>query len=127
MLAFAAPCGSTFDRTIATPHRRSRHPCSCRMRISAKNKPASLCVVPNPDGRFPCARHGEVGLEEAYTLAAGVREITRHDGEGKKQPIIAIVDLKSQAYGRREETAAIYLAAAAAADATAPPDSLVTP
>ena len=24
-----------------------------------------LCVVPNPDGRFPCARHGEVGLEEA--------------------------------------------------------------
>ena len=76
-----------------------------------------LCVVPNPEGRFPCARRGEVGLEEAYTLAARVREITRHDGEGKKQPIIAIVDLKSQAYGRREETAAIYLAAAAAADA----------
>ena len=76
-----------------------------------------LCVVPNPDGRFPCARHGEVGLEEAYTLAARVREITHHDGEGKKQPIIAIVDLKSQAYGRREETAAIYPAAAAAADA----------
>ena len=76
-----------------------------------------LCVVPNPEGRFPCARHGEVGLEEAYALAARVREITRHDGNWKKQPIIAIVDLKSQAYGRREETAAIYLAAAAAADA----------
>jgi biotin-independent malonate decarboxylase gamma subunit len=34
-----------------------------------------------------------------------------------KRPIVAIVDVKSQAYGRREETAAIFLAAAAAADA----------
>ena len=33
-----------------------------------------LCVVPNAQARFPCARHGEVGLEEAYTLAARVRE-----------------------------------------------------
>ena len=24
-----------------------------------------LCVVPNPEARFPCARKGEVGLEEA--------------------------------------------------------------
>ena len=34
-----------------------------------------LCVVPDPQGRFPCARHGEVGLEEAYTLAARVHEV----------------------------------------------------
>lgn len=76
-----------------------------------------LCVVADHNGRFPCARHGEVGLEEAYTLAARVREITRLTNEVTKEPIVAIVDLKSQAYGRREETAAIYLAAAAAADA----------
>lgn len=76
-----------------------------------------LCVVPDHAGRFPCARHGEVGLEEAYALAARVREVTREGGQERKQPIVAIVDLKSQAYGRREETAAIYLAAAAAADA----------
>jgi len=76
-----------------------------------------LCVVPDRNGRFPCARRGEVGLEEAYTLAARVREVTREGGPGRKQPIVALVDLKSQAYGRREETAAIYLAAAAAADA----------
>ena len=76
-----------------------------------------LCVVPDADGRFPCARHGEVGLEEAYALAARVREITQEEGVKRKQPIVAIVDVKSQAYGRREETAAIYLAAAAAADA----------
>ena len=33
-----------------------------------------LCVVPNPDARFPCARRGEVGLEESYTLATRLRE-----------------------------------------------------
>src|SRR5215469_14995772 len=78
-----------------------------------------LCVVPDPDGRFPCARRGEVGLEEAYTLAVRVREVIDADTSGKKRPIIAIVDVKSQAYGRREETAGIHLAAAAAADAYA--------
>lgn len=76
-----------------------------------------LCVVPDPHGRFPCARHGEVGLEEAFTLATRVREAIEHDKNTIKRPIIAIVDVKSQAYGRREETAAIFLAAAAAADA----------
>jgi biotin-independent malonate decarboxylase gamma subunit len=76
-----------------------------------------LCVVPNPHARFPCASHGEVGLEEAYTLATRVREVVEHDRDTTKRAIVAIVDVKSQAYGRREETAAIFLAAAAAADA----------
>jgi malonate decarboxylase gamma subunit len=93
------------------------------------DKARFLCVVPDPDGRFPCARRGEVGLEEAYTLATRVREVIDADKDGptssspaekgKKRPIIAIVDVKSQAYGRREETAGIHLAAAAAADAYA--------
>jgi biotin-independent malonate decarboxylase gamma subunit len=85
-----------------------------------------LCVVPDPDSRFPCARHGEVGLEQAYTLAARIREIIGRDelplirgASDNKRPIIAIVDVKSQAYGRREEIAGIHLAAAAAADAYA--------
>jgi malonate decarboxylase gamma subunit len=76
-----------------------------------------LCVVPDPHARFPCARHGQVGLEEAYTLALRVREVIELDKNNLKRPIIAIVDVKSQAYGRREETAAIFLAGAAAADA----------
>jgi malonate decarboxylase gamma subunit len=76
-----------------------------------------LCVVPDQHARFPCARHGQVGLEEAYTLATRVREVIEHDKNAVKRPIIAIVDVKSQAYGRREETAAIFLAGAAAADA----------
>jgi malonate decarboxylase gamma subunit len=82
-----------------------------------KEKARFLCVVPDPHGRFPCARHGEVGLEEAYTLAIRVREVIDETKNTIKRPIVAIVDAKSQAYGRREETAAIFLAAAAAADA----------
>jgi malonate decarboxylase gamma subunit len=78
-----------------------------------------LCVAPNPEARFPCARRGEVGLEEAYTLAMRVREVIDGDANIWKRPIVAIVDIKSQAYGRREETAGIFLAAAAAADAYA--------
>jgi malonate decarboxylase gamma subunit len=89
-----------------------------------------LSVVPDPDSRFPCARHGEVGLEQAYTLAGRIREVIaeeppRMSGSSslpllhKKRPIIAIVDVKSQAYGRREEIAGIHLAAATAADAYA--------
>jgi len=79
-----------------------------------------LCVVPDPEGRFPCVRRGEVGLEEAYTLAFRIHELMEQDANvGRKRPIVAIVDVKSQAYGRREETAAIFLAAATAADAYA--------
>ena len=87
-----------------------------------------LCVVPDPDSRFSCARHGEVGLEQAYTLAARIREVLGRDElplvrgvlrSDAKRPIIAIVDVKSQAYGRREEIAGIHLAAAAAPDAYA--------
>jgi biotin-independent malonate decarboxylase gamma subunit len=78
-----------------------------------------LCVVPNPEARFPCARRGEVGLEESYSLALRIQEAIEQDKNGKKRPIIAIVDVKSQAYGRREETAAIFLATATAADAYA--------
>ena len=74
-----------------------------------------ICVIPNPGGRFPCARKGEVGLEEAYGLARRVREAIALGASEKKRPIVALVDVKSQAYGRREETAAIFLAAATAA------------
>jgi malonate decarboxylase gamma subunit len=81
-----------------------------------------LCVVPNPSSRFPCVRDGQVGLEEAFTLAHYLRRVIAADREkptAKKRPVIAIVDVKSQAYGRREETAGIFFAAAASADAYA--------
>jgi malonate decarboxylase gamma subunit len=81
-----------------------------------------LCIIPDHNSRFPCASHGEVGLEQAYTLATRIREIISADNAkdvAKKRPIIAIVDVKSQAYGRREEIGGIHLAAAASADAYA--------
>lgn len=78
-----------------------------------------LCVVPDAAARFARAREGEVGVEEAYTLATLVREVIDAHASGPRRPIVAIVDVKSQAYGRREETVAIHLAAAVAADAYA--------
>lgn len=78
-----------------------------------------LAVVPDPMSRFPRARKGEVGLEQGWTLAKYVRETIAQDKEGARRPIIAVVDVPSQAYGRREELMAIHLACAAAADAYA--------
>jgi malonate decarboxylase beta subunit len=70
-----------------------------------------IAVVPDAHNRFPRARGGEVGLDEGWGLARLVREA--------KGPIVAIVDVTSQAYGRREEMLGIHLACAAAVDAYA--------
>jgi malonate decarboxylase gamma subunit len=78
-----------------------------------------LAVVPDPESRFPRARHGEVGLEQGWTLARLVRQVIEADQDGVKRPIVAIVDVPSQAYGRREELMGIHLACAAAVDAYA--------
>ncbi len=82
--------------------------------------PASfIAVVPDPHNRFPRARNGEVGLEEGWTLAQQVRRIIAADSDGARRPIVALVDVSSQAYGRREEMLGVHLACAAAADAYA--------
>ena len=82
-----------------------------------------LALVPDPANRFPCARHGELGLDEGWALARHVREALAADRSGAKRPIIAIVDVKSQAYGRLESLLGIHLSLAAAVDAyaAAPP------
>jgi malonate decarboxylase gamma subunit len=82
-----------------------------------KERVRFLAVVPDPDNRFPCARQGQVGLQEGWNLAKQVRDATKADENGEKRAIIAIVDVPSQAYGRREELLGIFLAAAAATDA----------
>jgi biotin-independent malonate decarboxylase gamma subunit len=76
-----------------------------------------LAVVPDSDNRFPCARQGQVGLQEGWNLANQVRSVIQADSDGEKRAIVAIVDVPSQAYGRREELLGIFLAAAAATDA----------
>jgi biotin-independent malonate decarboxylase gamma subunit len=82
-----------------------------------KERVRFLAIVPDPDNRFPCARQGQVGLQEGWNLAKQVRDAIKADENGEKRAIIAIVDVPSQAYGRREELLGIFLAAAAATDA----------
>jgi malonate decarboxylase gamma subunit len=78
-----------------------------------------LAIVPDPQSRFPRARHGELGLDEGWALARYVRDAIAADSAGTKRPIIAIVDVQSQAYGRLEALLGIHLSLAAAADAYA--------
>jgi malonate decarboxylase beta subunit len=78
-----------------------------------------LAVVPDPHNRFPRARQGELGLEEGWALACHVRDAVAADQGGVKRPLVAIVDVKSQAYGRLEALLGIHLALAAAVDAYA--------
>lgn len=76
-----------------------------------------LAVVPDPQNRFPRARHGELGIDEGWGLAAAVREVLDADKAGQRRAMVAVVDVPSQAYGRREEVLGIHLALAAAVDA----------
>ncbi|WHS60003.1 biotin-independent malonate decarboxylase subunit gamma [Pseudomonas sp. G2-4] len=79
-----------------------------------------LAVVADPDSRFPRARNGEVGLLEGWGLAKAVDAVIDADRDAPhKRALIAIVDVPSQAYGRREEALGIHQALAGAADSYA--------
>ncbi|MNW35875.1 Malonyl-S-ACP:biotin-protein carboxyltransferase MADC [compost metagenome] len=79
-----------------------------------------IAVVPNPNSRFPRARHGEVGLEEGWSIAKYVREAIEEDAnKEKRRAIVAVVDVPSQAYGYKEELLGIFLSCAASVDAYA--------
>jgi len=79
-----------------------------------------IAVVPDPESRFPRARNGEVGLLEGWQLAQAVQEVVAADREAPvKRPIVAVIDVPSQAYGRREEACGIHQALAGAAGAYA--------
>ena len=79
-----------------------------------------ITVVPDASNRFPRARDNVVGLEQGWRLAHAVRDAIAADAaRGVRRPIVAIVDVKSQAYGYREEMLGIHLACAAAVDAYA--------
>jgi malonate decarboxylase gamma subunit len=82
-----------------------------------KERVRLLAIVPDRDNRFPCARQGQVGLQEGWNLAKQVRDAIKADKNDEKRAIVAVVDVPSQAYGRREELLGIFLAAAAATDA----------
>jgi malonate decarboxylase gamma subunit len=79
-----------------------------------------IAIVPDPQNRFPRATDNVVGLEQGWLLARAVRNAMDADRDASvKRPIVAIVDVKSQAYGRREELLGVHLACAAGVDAYA--------
>ena len=79
-----------------------------------------VAVVPDANNHFPRAAKGEVGLLEGWTLAKVVSETVAADANSSvKRPIIAVIDVPSQAYGRREEAFGIHQALAGAAAAYA--------
>ena len=79
-----------------------------------------IAVVPDPDSAFPRARTGEVGLEQGWAIAQAVREVCAADRDSEdKRPIVAVIDVPSQAYGRSEEAFGIHQALAAAVEAYA--------
>jgi len=79
-----------------------------------------VAVVPAAHPHFPRAAKGEVGLLEGWTLAKVVSEPVAEDASmSVKRPIVAVIDVPSQAYGRREEAFGIHQALAGAAAAYA--------
>jgi len=79
-----------------------------------------VAVVPDANNHFPRAAQGEVGLLEGWTLAKVVSETVAADADKTvKRPIVAVIDVPSQAYGRREEAFGIHQALAGAAAAYA--------
>ncbi|MFP5392359.1 MAG: biotin-independent malonate decarboxylase subunit gamma [Gammaproteobacteria bacterium] len=79
-----------------------------------------IAVLPYAANPFPRARSGEVGLVEGWQLAQAVHEVIATDSDAPhKRPIVAVIDVASQAYGRREEAYGIHQALSGAAAAYA--------
>ncbi len=68
-----------------------------------------IAVVPDANNHYPRAAGGEVGLLEGWTLAKVVNETIAADADQPvKRPIVAVIDVPSRAYGRREEAFGIH-------------------
>lgn len=92
----------------------------CRDIMLDKIRCRILAVTADPHTVYPRTRRGEVGLQQGWELARLIRQAVEEDENSrKKRPLIAVVDVPSQAYGYREENSGIFLACAAAVDAYA--------
>ncbi|WP_312764754.1 biotin-independent malonate decarboxylase subunit gamma [Stutzerimonas balearica] len=79
-----------------------------------------IAVVPDAENPFPRARNGEVGLLEGWALGQALDEVIAADRDkADKRVLVAVVDVPSQAYGRREEALGIHQALAGAVDSYA--------
>lgn len=88
--------------------------------VLANEKARFIAVVKDENNPFPRARNGEVGLLEGWNIAKAVTElVTEEKDKTKKSTIVAVIDVPSQAYGRREEAYGIHQALAASINAYA--------
>ncbi len=78
-----------------------------------------ISVLPDAVNAWPRVRTGEIGVIEGWELARAVHEVIDADRAAPKRAIVAVVDVSSQAYGRREEAFGIHEALAGAAGAYA--------
>jgi malonate decarboxylase gamma subunit len=104
-----------FEALSGSDGKQGEGPCSLLIADAAlgSENVTYMALAPDPRGRFPRARSGEVGVEESWYGAKAIHGVIAAGKSGAKQPIVTIVDSKCQAYGRREELAGIHLAAAA--------------
>jgi malonate decarboxylase beta subunit len=80
----------------------------------------AIAICRDPNSILPRAANGELGLEQAWTLAEYLRRFVADEKISKvKRPILTIVDSPGQAFGRVEEQRCISVAAAAVVDAYA--------
>ncbi|MHB8146882.1 MAG: biotin-independent malonate decarboxylase subunit gamma [Vulcanimicrobiaceae bacterium] len=70
-----------------------------------------IAIVAAPEARFARARSGEMGIDEAFGVAAAVR------GAPPDSAIVALVDVPGQAFGVREEAIGLQRALAASVEA----------
>lgn len=79
-----------------------------------------LAVTEDPKTVYPRTRKGEVGLQQGWELARLIRQAVEEDENREyKRPLIAVVDVPSQAYGYLEEKNGIFLSCAASVNAYA--------
>lgn len=113
--------GLTWLQALANARESKGYPASVRV-VDAElgNHPARfIAVVPDPKNPFPRARNGEVGVLEGWALAQAADEVVSADANRAKRTLVAVIDVPSQAYGRREEALGIHQALAGAVDSYA--------
>lgn len=113
--------GHTWLHALANASEQPGFPASVRVVDGdlAGRRARFIAVVPDASNPFPRARNGEVGVLEGWTLARAVDEAIEADTTVEKRALIAVVDVPSQAYGRREEALGIHQALAGAVDSYA--------
>jgi len=91
----------------------------CEDIILNSEKARVIAVVPDENTYYPRSKRGEIGLEQGFEVARCIREAINEDEGKTPRPIIAVVDVPSQAYGYKEELLGIFLACASSVDAYA--------